>query len=200
MSDDRQGGAPGHHAAPQPAPDLDAILDSVRRLLEVSNHRPLVLTPEYRVANAPLVLAPERRVQPPRRDMLLAAIESLEGAVRDAAGFEPDGSEVAPTAAIDWVDEPERPGASAPASAPAEDDVVVSFRRARGVEEASQPPPAPAPAPEPDLTLDMAELEATITRVVREELRGTLGDRITANVRKLVRREIARMIASGDLR
>lgn len=43
------------------------------------------------------------------------------------------------------------------------------------------------------------ELNALVSAIVREELRGELGIRITRNVRKLVRREIYRAIANGEL-
>lgn len=46
--------------------------------------------------------------------------------------------------------------------------------------------------------LDDAALRALISQVVHEELTGALGERITRNVRKLVRREIHRALASRD--
>lgn len=42
-------------------------------------------------------------------------------------------------------------------------------------------------------------LRAMVARIVHEELSGELGERITRNVRKLVRREISRMTASQEL-
>ncbi|MFQ6548668.1 hypothetical protein AADZ90_011965 [Aestuariibius sp. 2305UL40-4] len=58
-----------------------------------------------------------------------------------------------------------------------------------------------------DLTLIMGDsgkideevLRRVITEIVHEELQGALGERITRNVRKLVRREIFRVLASQDL-
>ena len=37
-----------------------------------------------------------------------------------------------------------------------------------------------------------------VAEIVRQELQGTLGERITRNVRKLVRREIHRALTSQD--
>ena len=71
-------------------------------------------------------------------------------------------------------------------------------------------------ADKPQLEIDTAELEAMISakisdmidqdalramvvKTVHEELGGDLGERITRNVRKLVRREINRVITSRDL-
>lgn len=49
-----------------------------------------------------------------------------------------------------------------------------------------------------DLT-DNDALRSMIVKVVHEELNGELGERITRNVRKLVRREINRIMTSRDL-
>ena len=43
-----------------------------------------------------------------------------------------------------------------------------------------------------------AALRAMVAEIVREELKGPLGERITRNVRKMVRREIMRILASRD--
>ena len=47
--------------------------------------------------------------------------------------------------------------------------------------------------------LDEETLRELVTDIVREELQGVLGERITRNVRKLVRREIHRALAAQDL-
>ncbi|XDA96471.1 hypothetical protein AB1M95_09980 [Sulfitobacter sp. LCG007] len=52
--------------------------------------------------------------------------------------------------------------------------------------------------PEDDL-LDEEALRALVADIVRAELQGPLGERITRNVRKLVRREIQRALAAQDL-
>ena len=46
--------------------------------------------------------------------------------------------------------------------------------------------------------LDDDALRLLVAEVVRQELQGALGERITRNVRKLVRREIYRVLASQD--
>jgi hypothetical protein len=38
-----------------------------------------------------------------------------------------------------------------------------------------------------------------VSEIVRQELQGALGERITRNVRKLVRREIQRALTAHDL-
>jgi cell pole-organizing protein PopZ len=47
--------------------------------------------------------------------------------------------------------------------------------------------------------IDEHVLREMVRDILREELQGTLGERITRNVRKLVRAEIARALASRDL-
>lgn len=68
---------------------------------------------------------------------------------------------------------------------------------------APQPPATKAPddvaLPEADGFLDEAELRALVADVLREELKGPLGERITRNVRKLVRREIAQALSSMEI-
>jgi hypothetical protein len=51
----------------------------------------------------------------------------------------------------------------------------------------------------PDTTiLDEDTLRRIVAEVVREELQGALGERITRNIRKLVRREIRLVLASDE--
>ena len=51
----------------------------------------------------------------------------------------------------------------------------------------------------PETLVNEDMLRSLIVDVVRQELQGALGERITRNVRKLVRREIYRVIASQEL-
>lgn len=53
--------------------------------------------------------------------------------------------------------------------------------------------------PAPDAELDEDALREMVRDVIREELQGALGERITRNVRKLVRAEIARAMALRDM-
>lgn len=60
------------------------------------------------------------------------------------------------------------------------------------------PPSASATAESPD-DIDEDLLRPLVAKLIREELQGELGERITRNVRKLVRREILRAINSREL-
>jgi cell pole-organizing protein PopZ len=51
----------------------------------------------------------------------------------------------------------------------------------------------------PLAVLDEAALQEIVRQMIREELQGALGERITRNVRKLVRAEINRALVARDL-
>lgn len=51
----------------------------------------------------------------------------------------------------------------------------------------------------PELTFDEEVLRDLVRDLIREELQGHLGERITRNIRKLVRAEIARALAAAEL-
>lgn len=57
----------------------------------------------------------------------------------------------------------------------------------------------PAPVSPPSVSDDHAALRQIVAELIREELQGELGERITRNVRKLVRREIKRALAAENL-
>ncbi|WP_298842799.1 hypothetical protein [uncultured Roseobacter sp.] len=59
--------------------------------------------------------------------------------------------------------------------------------------------PAQSRAQGEEQVLDEAALTALVSEIVRRELQGDLGERITRNVRKLVRREIMQALATRDL-
>ncbi len=62
------------------------------------------------------------------------------------------------------------------------------------------PPPESGPAPQPDDPAQQHDaLRQLVTQIVREELQGELGEKITRNIRKLVRAEVARELAGRAL-
>ena len=58
---------------------------------------------------------------------------------------------------------------------------------------------ADRPVAAEEALLDEEALRDMVSDIVRQELQGALGERITRNVRKLVRREIHRALASQEL-
>lgn len=113
----------------------------------------------------------------------------------------------------------EDPAAEVPATESVEawDEDELEFVADVTVEaELAEPEPLDYEAPEQDDTaadavedmaglgvaenlLDEEMLRDLVTEIVRQELQGSLGERITRNVRKLVRREIQRALTSRDM-
>ncbi|MEL7213675.1 MAG: hypothetical protein AAGK92_13510 [Pseudomonadota bacterium] len=145
----------------------------------------------------------------PAADPLESRIAELEAAVaQQEESWDPDGlddsdentpSALSSSVADIWETvEPEE----IPVSAPASDSVL---------EAEEEPEDAPSDidvqadddvfegfATEDDARLDEEALREMVSELVRQELQGALGARITRNVRKLVRREIHRIVGSKD--
>ena len=127
----------------------------------------------------------------------IAALETL--IARGQQEFEPDEAGESDSAAIEepvveWDDveeqlpEFESEHAKAPEVLEADSETLPEFvaaPRDLDVEE--------------DSVLDENALRELVSDIVREELQGVLGQRITRNVRKLVRREIQRALSAHDL-
>lgn len=143
-----------------------------------------------------------------RQSSLTAKIEALEEAIgRSGDHWEPDGETDEPYSGttvrpLRWaVPEPETPAGagSAAGDAPAEtaeDDAGATLGAQPPAEAVAASTDDPA---DDEAILDEASLRALVAEIVREELQGPLGERITRNVRKLVRREIQRALAVKDL-
>jgi hypothetical protein len=192
----------------------EAVLDSIRRLLSDGRSpepRPmpapvatekLLLTPALRVEKADLPETPERPRSRPVAWSLEDRIAELEAAFGDRTEeWEPDGSEDASQ---------ERPSrfvfqhkALAAGAAPAAGDP----------EAPAEPRSAARPARETDEDDDAGDgfdifeddrlpdpdaLRDLVAEIVRQELQSDLGQRVTRNIRKLVRREIRRALAARD--
>lgn len=152
---------------------------------------------------------PEEAVDPTAA--LSAKIEALEAAIRQPdETWEPneagDGDYAGtPVETLEWEDHEAEPATGASSDTAYE----------------PEPQPAPEPsfgtAPEPETgpeladplddddvliseeaILDEESLRELVADIVREELQGALGERITRNVRKLVRREIHRALTAQE--
>jgi hypothetical protein len=199
----------------------EAVLDSIRRLL--SDGQPqerradrvpvgtekLLLTPALRVEEtAPSDPQPRPRSEPVAWS-LEDRIAELEAAVGDRVDeWEPDGSED--------IDQ-ERPSRFVFQHRP----VPVDDDRAEGSRDAgagAYQPPVPGELAGPAMRehslvddvgegFDIADddrlpdpdaLRDLVAEIVRQELQSDLGQRVTRNIRKLVRREIRRALAARD--
>jgi len=177
---------------------------------------PMLLTPADRVfPDAPA--AAEGKDETARsKDLagsLSAKIEALEAAIaRTEDQWEPDGNSAdaysgTHTRRMKWDSEsgfvpPERKeplqnssGTPAPERESATGPVTLVHEHIP----AEQGTDARAEADTASATMDEEALRDLVAEIVREELQGALGERITRNIRKLVRREINRALAAQDL-
>ena len=125
---------------------------------------------------------------------LESTIADLEAAIGQQDGeWEPDGSdfeedadaeEVMSEPVQDWIDgTAQEVGDQAAADDAFEDEAEAEDADLFGGEES---------------VIDEETLRDMVSDIVRQELQGALGERITRNVRKLVRREINRVLAAQD--
>lgn len=200
-------------SGPEKQVEIEDVLSSIRRLVSedeagesdldkttgTSGDR-LVLTPSLRVADelhqgdrsGPLTL--DQRLH--RRGMstdgvpastLTSRIAALESAIAETVDqWEPDGSvgdDYAGTnvGTIEWTDDESI------------DDTEVA---APGAADSDAQPLLLETA---HTAMDDDALRGMVADIVREELQGMLGERITRNLRKMVRREIHRALSAQDL-
>lgn len=182
VSDDLR---PGHASAAQP-PAAPARAAAVPRL---------VLTSALRVSPDPAPVAPPSQA----RDTLADRLAELEVLM---AGQSPEfEDDIAPPA-------PVPPGA--PFSAAQPDDTTDGVEADAGapyIDASAEPEPEPAAdaaiadeaEPEDALLQDEDVLRAVIRDVLREELQGAMGERVTRNLRKLIRAEVARALTARGI-
>lgn len=131
---------------------------------------------------------------------LTAKIAALEVALQGThQEWEPDGDEadelVLPDApSMAWEDDIDLDAKGEPLAAVADGDVPDAMP-------AGEPQAAAAAMSftADDQVMDEEALRDLVSEIVRAELQGALGERITRNVRKLVRREIHRALTAQDL-
>jgi len=150
----------------------------------------------YRPILPPVVLTPKTDEAPAGDDgdTIVSAPQEPEKATT-AAAFTSSRNRAPETSATEQI-KPET--TAAPASNRFDTSEIASAQAA--------PSPSPSPSPENDMALpgddqfiDEEMLRDMVGDIVRAELQGALGERITRNVRKLVRREIHRALAAHEL-
>lgn len=216
-------------SAPAPKPGRLVLTDALRvsdEPLTTEKPAPLKLMPQHSArddapadaANEPASPAEPMRLQPrdvvrqgdvaasvqtpdaaPKRDLagsLSAKIEALEAAIaRTEDQWEPDGESDddysgTKTKAVEW---PVDTASAQSAIATPKDEPVATFIRDPAVKEGT------TSGPDEPLNLSQDELRDLVAQIVREELQGALGERITRNLRKMVRREIARVVTEQSV-
>lgn len=150
-------------------------------------------------SDAPVLrsLAPQPKSEPVVT--LEAKIAELEAAIGETKDdWEPNGDEDPASVYHDWEDAEHH--AEAPPLMTDEDFLDVGATPGFDDIEADEDDVAIGGlglGPE-DAVLDEDMLRDLVSEIVRQELQGALGERITRNVRKLVRREIQRALAVKD--
>lgn len=136
-------------------------------------------------------------------DLAAAALwRKAPAQARPDAPQAPGGAGAEPPVAGPSAAAAERPEATGEGPAPAAE---AGPHDPAGLPEAQRAAPTEAEATAaaqevPDLTdEDEAALRAIIAEVLREELRGPLGEGVTRNLRKMIRREIYRVLATQNL-
>jgi cell pole-organizing protein PopZ len=189
--------------------ESDAVLSSVRRIVTRETQaavagaangvvEKLLLTPALRVDTPPVTpISAAQRREPSALELRIA---ELERAVSGQPGdWEPDGSE-----GVDAETPKEfvfRHGGHVTTSATRSEAPAETYASEETSDSARVLSAEVAPAP---LRLDSAEIDEDqlreiVAQMIRTELQGALGERITQNVRKLVRREIHRALLTRDL-
>ncbi|EEE37517.1 hypothetical protein RKLH11_1353 [Rhodobacteraceae bacterium KLH11] len=144
----------------------------------------------------------DAKADTPRRDLagsLSAKIEALEAAIaRTEDQWEPDGESNddysgTKTKAVEW---PIEKGFAQPRSADNPDEPEVKSETSATFIRNPEMVTEQTGDNLSDAMLSEEELRELVAQIVREELQGTLGEGITRNLRKMVRREITRALAA----
>ena len=183
----------------------------------------LVLTPDLRVigdvtqtpadveqteisdAGNVLVLETGKRVELAGLEATIAELEAAVTAQSD--DWEPDEGEAFDQAAwaVSAFQAPAADSASLVPSEATENAPASSAQATPSREDEVISPDAVTPVQQAELAaavsqvIDEAALKALVVQIVHDELGGELGERITRNVRKLVRREINRVLTSREM-
>lgn len=130
----------------------------------------------------------------------VAALEAAIGRTKDQ--WEPDGAvgddyAGGPVETMEWQDH--EPEAQPEPVAEAQPGPEFSSRRTTHYMPQEEEENALDPIISEEAILDEESLRELVSDIVRQELQGALGERITRNVRKLVRREIHRALTAQEL-
>lgn len=197
--------------------EIEDVLSSIRRLVSHEDRTAQDKSKSAPEASGKLVLTSALRVDEPEAPQV-----TQEQAATHHPAAEPVGTARPPTATPAFADAPARAPllkriaqagqtASGPELAPANEptatpdnaiaetanDIVLEATLAR-LEEALAITPA-EPERSTDTVIDEDALTQIVAKIVRQELQGELGERITRNIRKLVRAEVARELQMRNL-
>lgn len=168
--------------------EIEDVLTSIRRLVsqEVarSNADRLLLTPALRVVSG-------SAGDPPDAEASSGAVAQDSATARPAEAPRPDAPEQADAGSREAVgarDEGEAPDAGA-GSAPGS---------MSGAAQGAKAETGPATGADDELVIDENTLRDLVAQLLREELQGAMGERLTRSIRKLVRAEVARALSERE--
>ncbi|MCA0942484.1 hypothetical protein LCM08_22610 [Salipiger pacificus] len=179
-----------HQPGEEPAPSVDVEDEDPELASRPMPEPELVDEPYALVTLAPPEAEPEVEVE--------AVEDEFEDIVVGAQAMTATLSEAEEDAAEELQAEPE-PAPRRPVKILRNPVWQRSQSNLRSDAPAPELPAAPVAEAPSVAGIDEERLRALITEVVREELQGALGERATRNVRRLVRRELQRLLASDDL-
>ncbi|MEL7280279.1 MAG: hypothetical protein AAGK79_07970 [Pseudomonadota bacterium] len=186
-----------------PDPDGDALVDQGPSFDDLSDpdvpeflRRPITQMDPPEDAEIVAQDDPDQPDSPPVT--LTSKLETLEEAVADRAeDWEPDGGDQDSLSSDDIEPLPWTEIEAEVAEMPADEVEADPYSEAQA--QAAQTGAATPPWFGEDALIDEDALRDMVGEIVRQELQGALGERITRNVRKLVRREIHRALMSQGL-
>lgn len=182
--------------------EIDELVSSVRDFVTLKDQQHgkaderLVLMPDQRIGENPV---PSVQTPPPLEEAVtdmadeknnVLILDTQQNASRDGLEATIAELEAAVTAQSDnWEADD------------GEDFAQAAWAASAFEAPASETAPSKDEAPEQPVpaAIDEDALRALVVEMVRQELGGELGERITQNVRKLVRREINRVLTSQDI-
>ena len=197
VSDNEWSAQPAPHSVPEDVAEPDHFDPQPEKF---------VLTPALRVVEpspAPVKEAPQEGSAMTELEQMIAELEQAV-TKSEHQDWEPEGDNVE-----DLIDTPE-PFPSLRSATIDDADVLTADLQG---EPAVQDDDQVVASDDPDLSdldgqideyldggalIDEDKLRQMVTEIVRSELQGALGERITRNVRKLVRREIYRVLSSQE--
>lgn len=122
-------------------------------------------------------------------------VVTIGAALQGQAEWEPETGDTSPVTRLSWIEVADRAEEDVDASPPPH---FVHRTEARIDAQARKAAEEPALIGTTEDVLDEAVLREIVRAVLREELQGHLGERITRNIRKLVRAEINRSLTLRD--
>jgi len=178
--------------------EIEDVLSSIRKLVSDDlrpGSLPVAPPPAARPAVPRLVLTQALRVHPdrapgaPADDGLAGRLAELESLMaRQDHAFEDDSLDT-----LSAAPEPRHPDEAPFVTDAGDEGAPLSWTEPTALRAAPDGTDAPSPV------VDDAMMRALIRDVLREELQGDMGERVTRNLRKLVRAEIARALTARGL-